>query len=104
MARLMGYLDLRAAFITEDPDASARAIRDGLHALTDASPAVIISGDALERDGAIGRGCVGYGLRPTPSHPLPIFYGGLEPLSSSALRSSGDSACGAMVTKLAAGP
>jgi coenzyme F420-0:L-glutamate ligase/coenzyme F420-1:gamma-L-glutamate ligase len=32
-----------AALLPEDPDASARAIRDGLHALTAARPAVIIS-------------------------------------------------------------
>lgn len=32
-----------AALLPEDPDASARGIRDGLHALTGARPAVIIS-------------------------------------------------------------
>ena len=32
-----------AALLPEDPDASARGIRDGLHALTGAGPAVIIS-------------------------------------------------------------
>jgi hypothetical protein len=39
---------------------------------SDTPPAVITSGDALKRR-AIGRGYAGYGLRPAPTHPLPIL-------------------------------
>jgi len=36
-------------------------------------PAAIISGDVPVERRVIARGCVGYGLRPTPPHPLPIL-------------------------------